>query len=390
MKHAIQYALAAILILCGGAQADVTLPKIFSDNMVLQQELPIAVWGKAAPGEAVVVTLAGRSVSTEADADGRWRVDLPPMKADGKTQTLTVKGNNTIALENVLLGEVWLCSGQSNMARSTEIREDDPNIRLFWIDGSVVPLEEELGPTAGWVESTAEGLASAAPIHGGRFEGKPRKSFAEVGYVFGRRIHKELGVPVGLIKSAFGGSNVKAWTPRADIADEYPFGQAATGGYLGHRSGLLYQSMIHGMVPMTIRGVVWYQGENDGRSTVYAQQKKEWIESWRELWNRPDMPFYFVQIGPTSYAGGRMQYIWEAQTWVMENVPHTGLAVSNDIYPADSVRVDEKIGLPVSGNSNPHPPNKHIVGERAAQIALVKTYGKAERTIFGPSTPAVD
>jgi len=385
MHRLVLAAIGLLAAMANPAMAEVRLPKIFTTNMVLQQELPIAVWGWADRGEKITVTLAGKSASTEADADGKWRVDLPAMKADGRAQTLSVAGTNTITLENVLLGEVWLCAGQSNMNRGVEVNQTDPDIRLFWIEGSVTPHEDDFGEAiAGWVEATPEGLAAAAPLHTGRFAGSPRKSFAEVGYVFGRKIHQELKVPVGLIKSAFGGSNVGAWTPRPDVAELYPFGKPVEGSYLGHRPGLLYQTMVHGMVPMTIRGVIWYQGENDGRSTTYHQDMTTWIASWRKLWNRSDMPFYFVQIGPTSYAGGRMQYIWESQVRVMETVPHTGLAVSNDIYPADSIGEHKTLGLPTSGSSNPHPPNKHIVAERLADIALVETYGQPSRVVYGP------
>ncbi len=380
----VMIASVALASAVGAASAEVRLPKIFTDNMVLQQELPIAVWGWADVGEAVTVTLADKSVSAKAGADGKWRVDLPAMKADGKTHTLTVKGSSTVTLRNVLLGEVWLAAGQSNMNRSTKVEHDDPNLRLFWIDGSVVPLPDDLGNTAGWVPATPKGMASAAPQTSKRYEGKPRTNFTEVGYVFGRRLHKELKVPVGMIRSAFGGSNVSAWTPQPDVEKLYPFGKAAEGGYLGHRKGLLYQSMVHGMVPMTIRGVIWYQGENDGRSKTYHTDLQKWIASWRKLWHRPNLPFYMVQIAPTTYAGGRMQYIWEAQSWVMNNVPHTALAVSNDILPEKSAKVHKDLNWPIAGGGNPHPPNKHIVAERLASIALVKTYGKAERVLFGP------
>ena len=186
------------------------------------------------------------------------------------------------------------------------------------------------------------------------------------------------------IKAAFGGSNVKAWTPRPDIEKEHPFGQRVERRYVGHTPGLMYQAMVHGMVPLSIRGVLWYQGENDGRNRNYHEDMKTWIESWRALWGRPDMPFYFVQIAPTTYAGGQMQYLWESQVWVMHNVPHTGLAVSGDILPERMVKVDEKTGFPKAGGGNPHPSNKHIVGERLAQIALVKTYGRPERVLYGP------
>jgi sialate O-acetylesterase len=148
----------------------------------------------------------------------------------------------------------------------------------------------------------------------------------------------------------------------------------------------MYQAMIHGCVPLSMRGVVWYQGENNGRDREYHLHMKTWIESWRKLWGRPEMPIYFVQIAPTSYAGGQMQFLWESQVWVMHNVPHTGMAVSNDIYlPGRSIEevVDEAGRLRLSP-SNPHPPNKHVVGRRLADIALAKTYRRPKRVLYGP------
>ena len=383
--------LAVVLAICSvEARADVRMAKVFTDHMVLQQEMPIAVWGWAAAGEQVTVTLAGKSAIVKAGDDGKWRIDLPAMSADGKTYELTVKGESgePRTLQNVVLGEVWLCAGQSNMNRGTDVqKENRPAIRLFWLDGSTVPKKEDLGDQiAGWVPCTPEGLAAAKPAIIRERE-TPRTQFAEVGYVFGRKIHEELNVPVGLIKAAFGGSTVESWTPLPGIEQQYPFDQAVEKGYVGHTPGLLYQSMIHGMVPLSIRGVVWYQGENNGRDRQYHIHMKRWIESWRKLWNRPDLPIYFVQIAPTSYAGGNMQQLWEAQSWVMHHVPHTGMAVSNDIYlhgqwPTEEVIGDE--GKLTKSPSNPHPPNKHVVGERAANIALVKTYGQSNRVLYGP------
>ena len=362
---------------------------------MLQQEMPIVVWGWAKEGTKVEVVFAGHSETTKTDKTGNWIVKLPAMKADGKQYHLAIRthvaDNETpelISLSNIVLGEVWLCAGQSNMNRGVDVRKENrENIRLFWIDGSTTPKKHDLGDqVAGWVPCTAEGLGSAKPaIIRGRE--RARTQFAEVGYVFGRKVQDELDVPVGLIKAAFGGSQVEAWTPLPGIEKEYPFDQKVEKGYVGHTPGLLYQSMIHGIVPLSFRGVVWYQGENNGRDRQYHIHMKQWIESWRKLWNRPEMPVYFVQIAPTSYAGGNMQQLWEAQAWVMHNVPHTAMAVSNDIYLHGQWSADEVIsheGKLTKSPSNPHPPNKHVVGERAANIALVKTYGKTDRVLFGP------
>ncbi len=372
---------------CGVGIADVRLPKIFTSNMVLQQEMPIRVWGWGDKGEEVEVSIGKQVKKTNVGKDGRWKVELGAMKADGKKHVLKVVGKNVIELKNILIGEVWLCAGQSNMNREVAVKESDAGIRLFWIDGSVVPREEELGEwVAGWVESTPEGVKGAKER---LFRGKKvkRNGFAEVGYVFGRRLHKELGVPVGLIKCAFGGSNVSAWTPAEDVWKLYKADEKVEGRYLGHRRGLMYQSMVRGFVGMSMRGVIWYQGENDGRNRKYHEDMKKWIGSWRKLWGREDMPFYYVQIAPTSYAGGKMQYLWESQVRVMEELKGVGMAVTNDMMlPSGRYKgkVDEKTGFKVLGGSNPHPNNKQLAGERLAKIALAKSYGRKGLVIYGP------
>ena len=382
-------ALTLLLATAIPSTAQARLPRIFTDSMVLQQQLPITVWGWAAAAEEVTVSFAGTSRSTKADGQGRWRVDLPAMEADGEAHELVVRASNEIRLQDVVLGEVWLCAGQSNMNRESRVEHGDTAIRMFWIDASVVPQPEDLGgEVAGWTHATPSAVAAAKPTLR-RGKRVARDGFAEVGYVFGRRLRAELDVPVGLIKCAFGGSQVRAWMPDPTLPERVPFGTAAEGKYLGHRPGLLYQSMVHGLVPFSLRGVLWYQGENDGRSKTYAEDLSAWIASWRELWSRPEMPFYLVQIAPTSYAGGRMQFIWEAQCEVLRSVEHVGLAVSNDIYLHGKRPVDEVVGEDgrLTGEmrpSNPHPPNKHIVAERLVNIVLRDTYGVDRGEVHGP------
>jgi len=390
--HAALLFVAAVL--CRPALADVQLPRIFTDYMIIQQEKPIRLWGWAEKGEAVRVSFNHRTAEARADADGRWQVELPPMKADGREHTLTVEASNTINLEHLKLGEVWIAAGQSNMNRSMDItRENRPDLRLYWIDFSRTPRDDDLNPgVAGWVPSTARGLASAAPHSEGRQKGKPRKIYSEVGYIFGRRLQEDLNVPVGMIRAAVGGSQAVAWTPcPRDYPGKYKFGEEVPNKpYIGHQPGLLYYSMIRGIGPLGIRGVIWYQGENDGRSNRYADDLKALIESWREQFRQKDMPFYFVQIAQTTYASG-MLGVWEAQQRVFHTLPHTALAVSNDIYDGMNHgyspkpdRVDRDTGWPIAGGSNPHPPNKQLVANRLADIALQETYGQKIGVLYGP------
>ena len=391
--------LAFCLLAAAAGRAEVRPARVFGDNMVLQRELPVAVWGRADPNEAVTVELAGVSVGTKGAADGSWRIDLPPMKEHAAPLTLTVKGPaNAVVFKNVLLGEVWLASGQSNMGRTVKVEDRHPAMRLFWrtleAEG-FIPRRDDFAEKdqVGWCESSPESLAAAPPA---LVRGKPapRTDYGEVAYFFGRKIHEELKAPVGLIWIAVGGSTAASWTPRPDIDREFPFDKPAEGTYLAHKPGLMYQSQLRPVAPLTVRGVIWYQGEDDGRNAEYAADFTRLIESWRKLWNQPDMPFYFAQIAQTGYAGG-MLGVWESQVKVMHSVPGTGLAVSNDIYEGTTNasfarRIHQgnaqepAIGWPIAGGSNPHPPNKRLVAERLADIALVRTYGRPDRPIFGP------
>ena len=361
------------------------LAPIFTDHMVIQQEMPIVVWGWAQPGQEVGVEFNGRSAKARAGADGAWRVALPAAKADGKTHTLSVNGGGTMVLNDVLLGEVWLCSGQSNMGRPvTEAdakQADFPQIRLFNSSGET-PRRAGMDDVTGWVVCSPASL-----VKSGDGKGTERRGFSEVAYVFGRKLHQELKVPVGLIQANCGGSTAKDWTPPpAEVAAKLAYDQPLA--KLTHQNGLLHWVRLRGLVPFAVRGVVWYQGEDDGRNPNYGDDLKNLIESWRKLWGRPEMPFYFAQIAQTGYAGG-MLGVWEGQVQVMHSVPHTGLAVSNDIYDGTTnggfaERPDKVTGWPLAGGSNPHPTGKPRVAARLADIALVKLYGQPDRTVFGP------
>ena len=362
------------------------MPKIFSDHMVLQQEMPVAVWGWAGPTENVTVRFCGRQATTKADLQGRWRVSLPSMQADGKAHRFFVEGNNTLTFADVVLGEVWLASGQSNMNRPVSGKAIPearyPDIRLFTTNGTV-PRRETLNDAVGWVACTPETIAACGDIIG---PDNRRRPFSEVAYHFARELHQRLKTPVGIIHTSMGGSTAKDWTPNPNVARQFPFDQDH--GDVRHKWGIVYQARLHGVVPFAVKGVVWYQGEDDGRNRNYAQDLKDLIGAWRKAWNQPAMPFYMVQIAQTTYAGG-MLGVWEAQQDVVNQVPHTGLAVSNDIYEGTTnggfkTRIDGKTGLPIAGGGNPHPTGRPLVAGRLADIALARTYGVGEQVVFGP------
>ena len=370
-------------------RADVKLPRIFTDHMVLQQKQPIVVWGKADAGEQVSVSLGTNTATATAGADGKWDIELTAIAADGKPLELVVKGKNTVTLKDVLLGEVWLCSGQSNMGRPVEepaIKAAEfPQIRLFNSSGQT-PRRDDIDDPSGWIVCSSESIKAAGDSLGPSKPGQ-RRGFSEVAYHFGLKLHQTLKLPVGLIQANCGGSTAKDWTPPPpEVVEKIVYDQSIE--KLTHQYGLLYWIRLRPIVPLSIRGVIWYQGEDDGRNPDYGKDLAELIASWRKLWNQPELPFYYAQIAQTSYAGG-MLGVWEGQVKVVNTVPHTGLAVSNDIYDGTTngsfkERPDKVTGWLLVGGGNPHPSGKRRVAARLADIALVKTYGQPDRVVFGP------
>jgi len=370
--------------LAAPAHADVTLPSVIGSHMVLQRGVECPIWGWADPNEAVTVEFAGRKQRTRAGDDGAWMVRLRPMKASSEPRTLTVRGNNTVTLDDILVGEVWLCSGQSNMewgvAQSDNAQQEiananHPRIRHIKIPHRPSEKPEKNVPSDGWKATTPQTVGG----------------FTAVGYYFGRELTKELDVPVGLIGSNWGGTRIEPWMPPqgllavpalADIAgklDTFPEKRVQPDpnnplrrvSVINHQSPLaLYNGMIHPLVPFAIRGALWYQGEsNNGEGMLYRDKMQGLIEGWRNVWNNPEMPFYFVQLAPFRYGGDPTQLagIWEAQRASLA-IPHTGMAVTTDIGNVADI----------------HPRNKQEVGRRLALWALAKTYKRPVKVYSGP------
>ncbi len=328
--------------------ADVKLPAVLGSHMVLQRNVPLPIWGTADAGEEVAVDLAGNQAKTTADKNGKWQVTLKPMKADGQALKLTVSGKNTVTLEDILIGEVWVGSGQSNMewqlrssdnAKEAITAANHPTIRLFH-----VPKVQTAAPAtdvkAAWKVCTPE----TAP------------TFSGVLYFFGARLQKDLDVPIGLINSSWGGSPIEPWT----ITE--------------NGSGRMYNGMIAPLLPLPIKGSIWYQGETNviqKNGMAYRGKMKDLIEGWRKVWNNEELSFYFVQIAPwdnTRYADGELPKLWEAQAATLK-LPHTGMAVTTDLVP---------------NLKDIHPRNKIDVGNRLALWALTKDYGKQGIVYSGP------
>ena len=336
------------------ATANVTLPKVLGSHMVLQRDRPLPIWGWAAPGEEVAVKLDEAAATATADAQGNWKVVLLAVKADGKAHRMTVSGKNKIELDDLLIGDVWLGSGQSNMevavagsdtGKQSIAEARFPAIRLLHLDQ--VRLHQP-----------AKDIVVAFPPP----KGKPAwqvcspqavRDFSAVLYYFGRRMHKELDVPIGLIQSAWGGSLIEPWT--------------VSGG----KGGDMYNGMIAPLKPFAIRGVIWYQGESNAFQKdrmAYYDKMKALIQGWRQVWGY-DFPFYFVQIAPyAGYPEDELPALWEAQAASLK-IPQTGMAVTTDL---------------VANLGDIHPHDKLDVANRLALWALAKEYGKKDLVYSGP------
>lgn len=395
----------ALTLSSGIASADVKLPAIFTSHLVLQRDLANPVWGTAAPGEEVTVSIGDQKLTTKAGDDGKWRVKLAPMAANAKPQTITVKGTNELKIEDVLVGEVWICSGQSNM--QWEVAQST-NAELEIATAKYPQMRFISVPQVGTQEPQAD-FKGEWSVVSPETVGK----LSAVGYFFGRQLHQQLEVPIGLIDDAWGGSACEAWINRETLAKDGRFSDLLTAwetfeknydkakadadhaaalekwkteaaaakeagkqpprapGHPGARlsgnarPGNIYNGVLLPTIGYGIKGAIWYQGEsNAGRAYQYRDLFPLMIKSWRDEWKQGDFPFYYVQLadflqvkdqpGESNWAELR-----EAQTLTMDKLPNTGEAVIIDIGEADDI----------------HPRNKVDVGNRLARWALAKDYG---------------
>ena len=355
------YATALYVLALTVSNRQVRVPHVIDSRMVLQRGVPVTIWGWAGPGDGVTVELAGNKVAAAANTRGEWKVMLPKMKAGGPHK-MTISGKNTITLTDILVGEVWIGSGQSNMewgvagaasAGEAVATAKYPKIRLFLVPKvlSGIPKRDV---NATWRACTPGSV----------------RPFSAVLYFFGRKLHKDLDVPVGLIASSWGGSIIEPWTPPAGFAAVEELKglsdkvrTAPKGSLSGWASPTaMYNAMISPLVPFTVRGAIWYQGEsnlNDGM--LYAHKKRALVEGWRKVWGNDKLSFYWAQLAPFNYGGDpyRLPRIWEAQRAAM-SIPRTGMAVITDIGHLGDI----------------HPRNKQDVGKRLALWALAKDYGR--------------
>lgn len=361
--------LFSVLALCifFHARADVRLPAVIASNMVLQQKAAAKLWGWAAPGEKVFVTPSwnNRTDSTVTDGNAAWQITLQTPPAGGPF-TVTIKGSNTIVLQNVLIGEVWVCSGQSNMEMNfywglPQMREDIPaaanrNIRFFQVPKATAATPQERGEGS-WVECDSNAV----------------KSFSAVAYYFGRRLNMDLNVPIGLVHASWGGTPAEAWTPAEEVAGNQELKGAAQklnrSNHWPITPGYAYNAMLAPLTNFAIAGTIWYQGEsNTGTAKTYRQLFTTMISAWRKKWGK-DFPFYFVQLAPFTYGNNSIgAELREAQSQSL-SLPNTGMVVTTDL-------ADDTADI--------HPRNKRDVGYRLANLALLNTYNQSVKGALFP------
>jgi len=350
--------------------AQTKLSALFSDHMVLQRNTLVFIWGTDKPNTKIIVkTDWGEKGTVISDNRGKWRLQLKTNNAGGP-YTIRINGSSKVIINDVLLGEVWLCSGQSNMARifrgngkgeyvsgSNKIvsQSTNPALRMFTVKNnfSPTPLDSCIGK---WQQSTPEVTLN----------------FSAVAYSYGKMLQETLGVPVGLILSSVGGTRIESWTSKKALNEGFPIFNSKIDNiskFGGNTPTALYNAMIHPLIPFGIKGVIWYQGETDRNNPEqYAKLFPAMITSWRKEWNLGEFPFYFVQIAPFEYGETNSAFLREAQLKTMLTTPNTGMAVTLDI--GDELCI--------------HPPIKKEVGERLGYWALAKTYGMKGIQSSGP------
>jgi sialate O-acetylesterase len=364
--------------------AQVSLPKIIGHNMVLQRNQQVPIWGTALAGEKITVTFEGQSKQTVADANGAWKVRLDAMKANAVPQQMMIAGKNKIELNNILIGEVWLCSGQSNMEYT--MRKNSKVIVPQGKDWPVNELETAHNPAIRIFLDERKKM-NPDPKHLGWSvaEDSALRSFSAAGYFFAKKLHEELGVPVGIISASIPGSRIEPWMPREAFL-ELPFFQQQTDSThkIDGDPGKFYTTMIQPLIPFALRGFLWYQGESNcflGETMQYTYKMQALMNWWRKEWNNTNMPFYYVQIAPYEYSKTQqltvesLSFFREAQEAVMQRVPHTGMVVTTDLN--DTI-------------TQLHPQYKWEIGKRLALLALNKDYGKKEIVYSGPVFKSVE
>lgn len=371
LQHAI--ALCFLMALVNLANADVKLPAFFADNMVLQQKSKVKFWGFSSGKKEITIKTSWdhQTYRVKADTAGNWQVFLATPSAGGPYQ-ISVTQENKIQLQNILIGEVWVCSGQSNMdmpvqgydnlpiLNSSDILLNSPNpsLRLFHVERQYAstPKKDVKG---NWQQADASSV----------------KSFSAVGYQFANILQKYLGVPVGIIQTTWGGSPIEAWMDKSTVQSvlkERLATNRSIRNTVHQTPGNLFNGMVAPLIGYHIAGVIWYQGEqNRFDHGDYLSLQLAMVNLWRGQWNIGDWPFYLVQLAPMHYSkqdAASVPLLREAQLQLVDTLSNSGIAISID----------------AGEEFNIHPPNKTIIAKRLAYLALAKTYKKDGIPAEGP------
>jgi len=362
-----------------GLSAKIRLPELFSDNMVLQQQSKVAFWGSAEPNARISITTSWnkKTYTALSDGKGNFRVSLQTPSAGGP-YNIVLKTTESLTLKNVLIGEVWVCSGQSNMGmmikgnvnqpvlNSNDILMDaeNPNIRLFKVNSARSATELNTLEGSSWKEASALSV----------------RDFSAVAYLYAKILNKKLNVPVGVIMTTVGGTKIEAWMSKESLADfpqkkivAYEKGAKVT----SNSPTVLFNAMVNPLIGYGIKGVIWYQGEgNRFDHEYYDKLMVALVADWRKKWNIGDWPFYYAQIAPFRYNKSESEMVprlREAQSRALKVIPNSGMIVSMD-----------------AGNeSTIHPPDKETISKRMAYWALSKTYGKEGISYQSPTYKAM-
>ena len=363
-----------LFVFTSNLNAQIELGPLFSDDMILQRNSQVPIWGSAKGNEKVSITSSWNNNEeiTNADNNGNWTADISTPDAGGPYEIKISSKKNILNLTNVLIGEVWVASGQSNMqmalyggGREPVLRSIDmiaqaknPNIRLFTVkhNSSISPIKELKGK---WLVSSPANVSA----------------FSAVGYSFADYLNKVLDIPIGIINTSWGGTPAEAWTDKKTLDSNFEKSQIRNNHkdkVVQHNPSGLFNAMINPLIPFKIRGAIWYQGEgNVSRANNYTKLMNKMIEGWRSNWGQGSFPFYFVQLAPFSYNGinnTASAYLREAQLHTMLQTENTGMAVTLDIGSEKTI----------------HPPEKILVGKRLAYWALVKDYNLGGISFSGP------
>lgn len=353
--------------------AEIKLPSIFGDNMVLQQQSGAAIWGKATVNATVSVKTSwnNKTVTTRADREGRWKLKVPTPAAGGP-YTITISDGKAVTLRNVMIGEVWICSGQSNMEMPMKGYFNQPvtaanehiatskneHIRLITVprSTSLTPVDDFNGS---WKLCDSESVSE----------------FSATAYFFGLMLNRALNVPVGLIVTSWGGTRIEPWISEAGLKNfdwvKLPDKSLQQENLSPQTPTVLFNGMINPVAGFGIRGAIWYQGESNRNEPLqYRKLMPGLAENWRSVWNIGEFPMYYVQIAPFDYgpSGLNSAYLREAQLKASTAIPNFGMACIMDTSEKDNI----------------HPANKKAAGDRLAYLALVKTYGMKGFACEGP------